>query len=179
MKKILCFLVLAGCAMFALPAFAADRTLVDASGNEMVFKESSHPGFFRYESEASPFVVDIPACFTKLASVETTNRSEEIILGDDGDAARFRMMSAMLAAELTIAQYYKTSRDALGVKPAYEKLGKDFFALSWIQDGVTHYRKAVIAGDSLGEMDISYPSGRKKEFDPFVSHSAGSLKLLN
>ena len=178
MKKVLRVFVLVCCAMCALPAFAADRKLVDTDGNEMAFKESSQPGFFRYDSDASPFVVDIPACFTKLASVETTNRSEEVVLSDDGDAARFRMMSAMLVAELTIAQYYKTSREELKIKPAYEKLGKDFFVLSWLRDGVIHYRKAVITGDGLGEMEISYPAGRKKEFDPLVTHSAKSLKLI-
>lgn len=166
--------------MCTLPAFAAGRTLVGTDGNEMVFKESSQPGFFRYDSDASPFVVDIPACFTKLASVETTNRSEEVILSDDGGAARFRMMSSRLVGELTIAQYYnyKTSREELKVKPAYEKLEKDSFVLSWLQDGVIHYQKAIIIGDCLGEMEISYPAERKKEFDPLVTYSAKSLKLI-
>jgi len=177
MKKILCVLVLASCAMCALPAFAADRTLVDADGNEMVFKESSQPGFFRYGSDASPFVVDIPAFFTRLASVVTTNSSEEVFLVDNGNAAQFRMMSARLQGELTIAQYHKAIREDLKVKPAYEKLGKDFSVLSWLEDGVIHYKKSVIIEDCLGEMEMSYPAERKKEFDSLVVHSAKSLKM--
>jgi hypothetical protein len=176
MRKILCAFVLVCSAMCALLAFAADRTLVDANGNEMVFKESSQPGFFRYDSDAGPFVVDIPACFTRLASVETDNRSETVVLSDDEGAAQFRMMGTRLVGELTIAQYYKASREELKVKPAYEKLGQDFFVLSWLRDGVIYYQKSVITGDCLGEMEISYPAERKKEFDPLVTHSAKSLK---
>ena len=176
MRKMLCVFTLICCAMCALPAFAADRTLVDADGNEMAFKESSRPDFFRYDSDASPFVVDIPACFTKLVSVETSNRSEEVILSDAQGAAQFRMMSVRLQGDLAIAQYHKTNREELKVKPAYEKLGKDFCVLSWLEDGVIHYQKSVITGDCLGEMEISYPAERKKEFDPLVAHSAKSLK---
>ena len=179
MRKILYVFVLVCCAMCALPAFAADRALVDADGNEMAFKESSQPGFFRYDNDndAGAFAADIPACFTKLVSVETDNRGEEIVLSDAEGVAQFRMMSTRPQGELTIAQYYKAEREALKVKPAYEKLGKDFFVLSWLQDGVIHYQKAVIIGDCLGEMEISYPSERKKEFDPLVTHSAKSLKF--
>ena len=177
MRKFLYVFALVCCVMCAPPTFAADRTLADADGNEMAFKESSQPGFFRYDNDASAFVADIPACFTTLARVETDNRGEEIVLSDAEGGAQFRMMSARLQAELTIARYYKAEREALKVKPAYEKLGKDFFVLSWLQDGVIHYQKAVIAGDCLGEMEISYPSERKKEFDPLVTHSASSLKF--
>ena len=178
MKRLLGLCVMLCCAMGALPAGAADRTLVDGDGNEMVFKESAKPDFFRYDSDASPFVVDIPACFSKLVSVETSNRAEEVVLSDEGGNAQFTMLSAGLLAELTIAQYHKAEREDLPVKPAYEKVGKDFSVLSWLQDGVIYYQKAVIVGDALGKMTISYPAGGKKAFDPLVTHSANSLKLM-
>ena len=66
-------------------------------------------------------------------------------------------------------------RKEVGGKPAYEKLGKYYFVLSWIKDGNIHYRKLILDGRAWADMEMSYPSERKKEFDPLVTHSAQSL----
>jgi hypothetical protein len=176
MRKILWVFVLVCWVLGAPSAFAENRELVDADGHKITLKESSQPGFFWYDSEASPFAVEIPDRFTKLVSLETDNRGETFVLSDDEGAERFKMIGTRLVAKLTIAQYYKSSLEELKVKPAYKRLGKDFFVLSWIQDGLIYYQKSVINVDCLGEIEISYPAERKKEFDPLVTQAAKSLK---
>ena len=162
---------------FALPAFAArDRTITDAEGKSVVLRESPQPGFFHYTCERSPFTVDVPALFTQ--AVVIPDNGDGIILSDAEDKARFRASGGRLVGKLTIREFFESERKSLGVKPAYEKLGKNFFVLSWLEDGKIHYRKLILNGDAWADMEMSYPFERKKEFDPLVTHSAQSLKYF-
>ena len=167
----------------AQPVLAADRTLTDAEGKSAVLRESSRPGFFQYIDGCFPFAVDVPALFSE--AVELPDKCEDgaasgsgnsIILRDTEDKARFRASGGRLAGKLTIRAFFESERKDLGVKPAYEKLGKDFFVLSWVEGGKIHYRKLILTGDTWSDVEMSYPPERKKEFDPLVTHSAQSLQ---
>lgn len=183
MKRILCVCMMLGCLMYALPASAADRTIFDAEGESVVLRQSSKPGFFHFDSERSAFSIDIPAVFTKEVSIEDDDFGKtysRFILSDDSGKAKFSFSCSRLAGPLTIDQFFKSEcQDLLDakIKPAYEKLGKDFFVLSWLDEGVIYYKKVMLDADTLGHLNISYPAERKKEFDPLVTHSANSLKL--
>ena len=173
-RGILCFML---AAFFALPALAAaDRTITDAEGKSVVLRESTRPGFFQYTGERSPFAVDVPALFTQ--AVVIPDNGDGIILRDIEDKARFRASGGRLVDTLTIREFFESERKNLGVKPAYEKLGKNFFVLSWVADGNIHYRKLILNEDAWADMEMSYPPERKKEFDPLVTHSAQSLKYF-
>ena len=173
-RGILC---LALAAFFALPALAvADRSITDAEGKSVVLRESPRPGFYRYIGERSPFAVDVPALFTQ--SVVIPDNGDGIILRDTEDKSRFRASGGRLVGKLTIREFFESERKNLGAEPAYEKLGKNFFVLSWVEDGNIHYRKLILNGDAWADMEMSYPLERKKEFDPLVTHSAQSLKYF-
>ena len=172
--RILCFVL---AAFFALPALAAaDRTITDAEGKSAVLRESTRPGFFRYIGERFPFAVDVPALFTRAVAIP--DNGDGIILCDTEDKARFRASGGRLVDTLTIREFFESARKNLGIKPAYEKLGKNFFVLSWVEDGNIRYRKLILNGDEWSDMEMSYPLERKKEFDPLVTHSAQSLKYF-
>ena len=183
MKRLLSLCTLL-CSLLACvqPAMAADRTLTDAEGKSVVLRESSRPGFFHYADGCFPFAVDVPALFT--TAVELPDKCEDgavggsgssILLRDTEDKARFRASGGRLAGKLTLRAFFESERKDLGVKPAYEKLGKDFFVLSWLEGGKIHYRKLILTGDAWSDMEMSYPPERKKEFDALVTHSAQSL----
>ena len=187
MKRVLFICGLLCCLVtYPLLAVAADRTITDAEGKSVVLRESRQPGFFHYIDGCFPFAVDVPALFTK--AVELPDNCEDgtvaggsgssIILSDAENEAEFRSSGGRLAGQLTIREFFASERKDLGVKPAYEKLGKDFFVLSWIKDGKIHYRKLNLNVDTWFDMEMSYPDKRKKEFDPLVMHSAKSLKYF-
>ena len=177
MKRALSICGLLCCLLaYAQPAMAADRTIIDAEGKSVVLRESPQPNFFHYVNERSPFAVDVPALFTK--AVLIPDNGDGIILSDAEDKARFRASGGRLVGALTIREFFESERKNLGIKPAYEKLGKDFFVLSWVKDGNIHYRKLILNEDAWADMEMSYPPERKKEFDPLVTHSARSLKYF-
>lgn len=174
MKRIFCLCGLLCCLLvFSPSALAADRTLTDGDGNSLVLQQSPQQDFFRYSSEESPFTFDIPALFTKAVTVD----GNSFELSDATGACLFGASSFRPVGPLTIEQYFKAARDDLDVKPAYEKQGKKFFVLSWLKDGNIHYQKVFLEGDSACAVEFTYPSERKKEFDPLVAHCADSLKF--
>ncbi|MDL2210658.1 hypothetical protein LJC26_07645 [Desulfovibrio sp. OttesenSCG-928-O18] len=174
MKRVL-FICGLLCCMFAfsLSAQAADRTLTADDGNSLVLQQSSKQDFFRYSNEDSPFAFDIPDLFTKAVSVD----GNTFELSDATGNCLFSAASFKTVGRLTIGQYLKATREHLSVKPAYEKLGKNFFVLSWIEDGKIHYQKTYLNVDAACIIEFTYPADRKKEFDPLVTHSANSLKF--
>jgi len=172
-RGILCFVLTA---FFVLPALAADRTITDAEGKSVVLRESPRPDFFHYANERFPFAVDVPALFTQ--AVVIPDNGDGIILRDTEDKVRFRASGGRLVDKLTIREFFESERKNLEVKPAYEKLGENFFVLSWLENGNIHYRKLILNGDAWFDMEMSYPPERKKEFDPLVTHSAQSLKYF-
>ena len=172
-RGILCFVL---AAFFVLPALAAERTIIDAEGKTVVLRETPRPDFFHYVNERFPFAVEVPALFTN--AVVIPDNGDGIILSDAEDKARFRASGGRLVDKVTIRAFFESERKSLAVKPAYEKLGKNFFVLSWIEDGNIHYRKLILNEDAWSDMEISYPPERKKEFDPLVTHSAQSLKYF-
>lgn len=172
MKRILCICGLVCCLLAPQAVLAADRTLTDGDGNSLVLRESSQAGYFTYSSENAPFTFDIPALFTKAESID----DPMFVLLDETDTCRFDAASFRPVGPLTVKEFFEANRENLGVKPAYEKLGKDFFVLSWAHDDAIYYQRVLFIEDSVCVLEISYPAERKKEFDPLVTHCANSLK---
>jgi hypothetical protein len=120
--------------------------------------------------------VDVPALFTRAFVVP--DNGDGIILADAAGEARFRASGGNRIDKETLRQTFDAARKDLEAKPAYEHLGKTFFVLSWERDGEIHYRKFVLGSGVWCDMEMTYPAGRKKEFDSLVARSADSLKWL-
>jgi len=161
--------------LFSVPVLAGDRTFTDAEGRSLVLRESPWPDFLLYAGERVPFTVAVPTLFSRVVVIP--DNGDGVILSDKRGKARFRTSGGELLELLTIRQLFESARESLNVNPAYERLGKNFFVLSWIADGNIHYRKLVLNGDAWCDMEMNYPLERKKEFDPLVTYSAKSLQL--
>lgn len=180
MKQLLCLCcLLCGLIAHAWTAGAADRQLRDGQGRSVVLRQSPDPGFFHYTNERFSFTVDVPALFSKALVVP--DNGDGVILTDEAGEARFRASGGNRIDKRTLRRMFDAERrdlNDLGIQPAYEHVGKSFFVLSWVQDNEIHYRKFVFGNSVWFDMEMTYPAGRKREFDVLVGRGAASLKQI-
>ena len=160
----------------ASAAVAADRTLTDDQGRSVVLRESPTPDFFHYTNERFAFTVDVSALFEKAFVVP--DNGDGVILSDAGDQARFRASGGNRLDKKTIKQLFEAERKELGSAVAYAHQGKNFYILSWTQDNEIHYHKFILGPSAWCDMELTYPTARKKEFDPIVARSAKTFSFI-
>ena len=160
----------------ASAAVAADRTLTDDQGRSVVLRESPTPDFFHYTNERFAFTVDVSALFEKAFVVP--DNGDGVILSDAGDQARFRASGGNRLDKKTIRQLFEAERKELGSAVAYAHQEKNVYVLSWTQDNEIHYRKFILGPSTWCDMELTYPSARKEEFDPIVTRSAKTFSFI-
>jgi hypothetical protein len=146
-------------------------------GNSVDLAPSETAGYLRYANESFGYSVDIPATFNKV--ILLPDLEDGLIVATQDEQTQFRASGGRFVegAESTLKQSYGEAQSSLPVKAAYATLKNDFWALSWLDGEVIHYRKYLQRGDAWCDFELSYPAAQKQTFDSMVKHIADSLTL--
>lgn len=77
----------------------------------------------------------------------------------------------------SIGQTYAQALQEAGTKVSYKHLGKDFFVISGIRDGIVFYRKTLLAHGVQASFELRYSAQLKAAFDPIVNDVARSFSV--
>jgi len=77
----------------------------------------------------------------------------------------------------SIGQAYAQAIQEAGAQISYKHLGKDFFVISGIKDGMIFYRKTLLAHGVQASFELRYAAQLKAAFDPIVKDVARSFSV--
>jgi len=77
----------------------------------------------------------------------------------------------------SIGQTYAQALQEAGAQVSYKHLGKDFFVISGVRDGMIFYRKTLLAHGVQASFELSYAAQLKAAFDPIVKDVARSFSV--
>ncbi|WP_043645559.1 hypothetical protein [Fundidesulfovibrio putealis] len=77
----------------------------------------------------------------------------------------------------SIGQAYAQALQEAGAQVSYKHLGKDFFVISGVKDGMIFYRKTLLAHGVQASFELSYAEQLKAAFDPIVKDVARSFSV--
>lgn len=77
----------------------------------------------------------------------------------------------------SISQAYAQAIQEAGAQVSYKHLGKDFFVISGVRDGMIYYRKTLLTHGVQASFELSYAAQLKAAFDPIVKDVARSFSV--
>ncbi|WP_409291332.1 hypothetical protein [Peribacillus sp. SCS-37] len=127
-----------------------------------------------YTNSRFGFTVEVPATFTA-GPAPDNNDGREFYSGDAVITAYGSHINIIEDNE-TIETYYNRALDNLTVPASYQKLGTDWYVVSYMDGSNIVYEKAVIGEDIISHLTITYPSRAKAFYDPMVTHVSKTFK---
>ncbi len=120
----------------------------------------------RYTNPRFGFVIRVPAGF--LAQPAPTNQDGRTFL-HQGSGAELRVWGWNNVLDETVAQAMERGRESSPGPIAYQRKGRNWYVLSWIEGTDIIYEKTFLGTGSGASFRLVHPVARKAAFDPIVT----------
>jgi hypothetical protein len=135
-------------------------------------------GWGQYRDREAGVAFDFPGHVFAIDSAEQS-RQGTVFTSTDG-RARIRVFGFVNEAGDTPARYLRRVARPEDANFTYVRTTSRFFVASGTRDGMIFYRRCNFAGGSgqVGCLQLDYPQGDKRAFDPVVTRISRSLRVM-
>lgn len=127
----------------------------------------------RYTNPRFGFVLRVPAGF--VAQPAPANQDGRTFV-HEGTGAELRAWGWNNVLDETLAQALERGRESISGPIAYQRKGRNWYVLSWIEGTDIFYEKTFVGTGSGASFRLVYPVARKAAFDPIVTALEKSFK---
>lgn len=114
--------------------------------------ESNIPGYYQYINGRYAFTIDFPQNFT-IAFLPANSDGATFSLPDG--SAKLSVSGSHNTARFSLDDYYYFTMEGIKEKKGYSAKGKDWFVLTWKQDGKIFYTKSFVSDSLLNSFTLS------------------------
>jgi hypothetical protein len=127
----------------------------------------------RYTNPRFGFVIRVPAGF--VAQPAPANQDGRTFL-QERTGSELRAWGWNNVLDETLAQVMARGRQSIPGPIAYQRKGRNWYVLSWIEGTDIFYEKTFVGAGSGASFRLVYPVARKAAFDPIVTALEKSFK---
>ncbi|MBZ0188696.1 MAG: hypothetical protein K8F91_20790 [Candidatus Obscuribacterales bacterium] len=163
---------------------AARECLVDTKNDPTLFEAPMRGSdyYFKYVNPRFKYSIEFPGWLIAQAGsqnadgrkfVSTSGECELLVYG----RSRYATVDAEeLNIKLAFMEELKRRKET-GDKVTYKVRGNSSFVVSGVAGKNIFYEKTIFSKDSVTTFEITYPEGRKADYDKTVSYIANSFKI--
>ena len=150
-------------------------------------KPSSNPGeetvnsaqtesftYHTYTNTRYGFTVEYPTTFTQ-GEAPTNNDGRNFYNGEANITASGSHINVIEDNE-TIETYYNQALEYITGNISYQRLGSDWYVISYTDGSNIVYEKSIIGTDIISNLVISYPSNKQDYYGPMVTRISGTFE---
>ncbi|WP_428909761.1 hypothetical protein [Niallia sp. Krafla_26] len=137
-------------------------------------KQKEAAAFKTYNNARFGFSVEYPTSFT-MGEPPTNDDGRSFTNGEFTMVAYGSHINTVEDNE-TIEDYYHRALASSPSPIAYQRLGDNWYIVSYIDGFNIHYEKAMINNDVIYTLQMKYPTGQKDKYDKIVTRISNSFK---
>jgi len=127
-----------------------------------------------YTNSRFGFTVEYPATFTE--DTPPSNNDGRKFYNEEATIIASGSHINIIEENETIETYYNRKIESVSSPIAYQRLGDDWYVISYTEGDQIFYLKSIIGDDIISNLSISYPANKKDYYDPMVTRIADNFK---
>ena len=127
-----------------------------------------------YTNTRFGFSIQYPTTFTE-GPAPTNNDGREFYNDDSSIVASGSHINTVEENE-TIETYYNRALEYAAGTVSYQRLGNDWFVISYKDGSNTVYEKSIIGDDIISTLVITYPSNKQNDYESMVTQISSTFK---
>lgn len=149
---------------------------VETKKQEKTFQQEQMESFSynTYTNARFGFSVEYPTTFTQ--GPEPTNGDGRELYNEDSIIIASGSHINVLEDNETIETHYNRALENISSPIAYQRLGSDWYVISYKDGSNTVYEKAIIGEDIISRVVITYPSSKQEYYEPMVTRISRTFK---
>lgn len=161
MKKLVCFIFVCGVLIAVITGQPANVS-------------SQSDNYKTYANARFKYSVSYPANLLKPQG-ESANGDGQSFLAKDG-SAEMRVYGGYNTLNETLRGKFAELTRKWGSGVTYKAIHQEWFVVSALVDGKTHYQKTILRGDTFKTLEIEYNSSRRATYDAPTSRISKSFQ---
>lgn len=146
-----------------------DSIIIEAST-----KKKNSIQYNTYTNTRYGFSIEYPTTFN-MSPPPTNNDGREFTNGEATITA-FGSHINVIEDNETIETYYDRELESISSPISYQRLGNDWYVLSYQEGNNTVYQKAIIGETIISTLIIRYPSSRQEYYGPMITRISDTFK---